>query len=90
MALGFEEVKKLDIRSVDELTVEELDDAYKAKTAFKPANAAASAGPKFDSRGRPVGGKSYGAPMGGLGGLGALVAAGAQKKTPFRPPPGAY
>eukprot|EP01128_Nolandella_sp_AFSM9_P011708 TRINITY_DN863_c0_g1_i1.p1 TRINITY_DN863_c0_g1~~TRINITY_DN863_c0_g1_i1.p1 ORF type:complete len:724 (+),score=230.88 TRINITY_DN863_c0_g1_i1:147-2318(+) len=92
LSLGFNACKKLDTRDPKEdLTEEELNDAYAAKK-FTPSQVMGSSGGSVGSRGQKSGPGRYGAPMGGLGGLAGLVAAGAnsQKRSPFRPPPGAY
>jgi len=78
---GFSEIKKLDIRGADELTESELNDAYVAKAAFKPSETAAGSGSvQFAGPKGSTGPSRYGAPMGGLGGLGALVAGKAKKQ----------
>jgi twinfilin-like protein len=75
LSFGLSDVKKLDIRAPDELTVSELDDAYVAKAAFKPSDS----GDSGHSAGRSSKGAGPGrfggvSALGGLPGLGAAVA----------------
>jgi twinfilin-like protein len=77
---GFSDIKKLDIREASDLTESELNDAYAAKASFKPSESSNSGAP-VQLAGPKPGGNRYGG-IGALGGLGAVIASKAAKRTP--------